>query len=268
MSKLQNIVYDFQSLDHLTQRGIYSIEHIQKPNIIYIGSAGRIKGLKKCDIGFYRRFLEHLHALEHNNHSSKFLQNVVNKYGIQGIRFKVLEIISKPGKDFILEREQYYLDTLKPQYNSSKTARCPTVPLTLEQRKRKSNLMKGKALAQEVYDKMKVPVFQFKKTGELIESFSSIKEASTKTKIDRGSISNAASGKRAGAGGYLWSFQNTVTVVKKEKIHKHSLTGEFICSYNTISEILIELNLKSSTSIRECINGKNKKAYGFIWKKY
>lgn len=269
MSKLVNYVLDSSLLENLTKKGIYKITHLSKTDLFYIGSAsGNFNG-KKCQKGFYRRFLEHLRALKHKNHDSKYLQNVVNKHGIDGIRFEILEIVETDDRKLILEREQYYLDTLEPQYNSSKTARCPTVEFTDERKKAMSIRMKGKSLPSEVYDVIRTPVYQFSKSGVFIKMYPSIEEAAMQTKTDRASISKCASGKRLSAGNYLWSFTESIFISKnKPLIYQYTLDDQFIRSFETLEELKKEFNLSSSTSIRSCIAGKQNKAYGFKWKKY
>jgi group I intron endonuclease len=267
MSKLLNHVFDVSLLDNLTKLGIYKITHLSKKDIFYIGSASGTFNGKKCQKGFYRRFLEHLHFLEHNKHTSKYLQNVVNKYGIEGIRFEILEIVDTDDRKIILEKEQYYLDALKPAYNSSTTARCPTVPFTEERKKHISNLLKGRKLPDHVYDIKRKPVFQFTKKGVLVKRYDSGTQAAKETNIDRGSINNAALGKKPSAGGYLWSFNSSITITEKEVIQQFDLDGNLINTYSTLEEVLKILNITSRTAIKNACKGKQYQAYGFQWRK-
>lgn len=267
MSKLINHVFDVSLLDNLTKVGIYKITHIAKPIEFYIGSASSTFNGKKCQKGFYRRFLEHLRALEHKKHDSKYLQNVVNKYGIEGIRFEIIEIVDSTDRKIILEREQYYLDTLKPTYNSSTIARCPTVPYTVERKKAVSKRMKGRKLPDSVYDIRRIPIFQFTKDGDLVKRYNSGTQASKETNIDRGSINNVALGKRESAGGYLWSFNNSVSVTKNEVIQQFDFAGNLINTYTNLEEVLKMLNITSRTALKNACNGKQYQAYGYQWRK-
>lgn len=56
--------------------------------------------------------------------------------------------------------------------------------------------------------------------------------------------------------------------------HKHNITdtikqftleGEFIKEWNNVPEICNTLNIKGSSSINECLNGKGKTVAGFLW---
>jgi hypothetical protein len=206
MSKLKGIVVTGESLMELTQCGVYKIHHIKKPKFFYIGSASGILGKKKSTLGFYRRFLEHLHKLEHNTHSSPFLQNVVNKYGLNGLRFEILEVVDSKDRNTIVEREQYYIDLIQPQYNMSKTARCPTVPYTEKRRKEASERMKGKSL-EHLHQKVRIKVEQYTKEDVYIQSFNSLKDAAQAVNISPSFLSKCLSGIKPSAGGFKWKRQ-------------------------------------------------------------
>jgi hypothetical protein len=267
MSKLINYVFDVSLLEHLTKKGVYKINHLSKDGLFYIGSASGTKGSKDCQLGFYRRFLEHLRALEQNKHDSKYLQNVVNKYGIDGIRFEILEIVETEDRKIILEREQHYLDTLNPTYNSSTTARCPTVPYTNARKLASSKRMKGKKLPDSVYDAIKVPIFQFTIKGELVKRYDSGTQAAKELNIDRSSINNVALGKRESAGGYLWSYNNSITVTQNEVIQQFDFDGNLINTYNNLEQVMKTLGINSRTSLKNACNGNQYQAYGYQWRK-
>jgi len=85
--------------------GIYQIRNILN-NKLYIGSA--------AGKGFQNRWQFHLADLKKDKHHSSKLQNAWNKYGEESFVFEVLEECV-PEK--CIEREQYYLDFVKPEYN-------------------------------------------------------------------------------------------------------------------------------------------------------
>lgn len=208
MGRLTNKVATPVMLNQLTSLGIYKIYHVAKADVFYIGSASRTMGKKACEIGFYNRFRKHLHYLEHNKHDSKYLQNVVNKYGIEGLRFEIVEVVDSTDRTYILEREQYYLDLLNPGYNSSKLARCPTVPYTAERREAARQRRKGISFVESAYQKIRKSIRQYDRNGALIKEYSSIQMASDETNINRATISKCASGNRKTAGGFKWSFSS------------------------------------------------------------
>lgn len=53
--------------------------------------------------------------------------------------------------------------------------------------------------------------------------------------------------------------------INSKPICQYSKQGEFIKKFNSISEAAKELNMKSSSSIQNCLYGKAKTAYGYKW---
>lgn len=84
--------------------GIYKITNI-KNNKFYIGSTNNLKRRKK----------EHFSLLKKNKNHCKILQRAYNKYGEDAFIFEVLAYCPK---EYLFKLEQWFVDTLKPQYNS------------------------------------------------------------------------------------------------------------------------------------------------------
>lgn len=124
-------------MESQSQSGIYCFTNIIT-NKKYIGSAKNI----------IKRQQRHLYMLRHNKHHSILFQRAFNKYGEENFKFETLEIVNDFTK--IIEREQYYFDTilfsknkylfLKLSYNL-----CPTAYSTL-----------GLIKTKEARDKMKM----------------------------------------------------------------------------------------------------------------
>ena len=95
--------------------GIYNIVCVPTGKI-YIGSAVNLR----------RRRHEHWTALRCNKHSNRYLQRAWDKYGETAFSFEVVELILSA---FLLDREQYWLDKLKPYrskgFNISATSNSP-----------------------------------------------------------------------------------------------------------------------------------------------
>jgi len=89
--------------------GIYQIQSKIHPERVYIGSA----------VNTQRRRVEHLKDLRKGVHVNIKLQNHFNKYGEQDFQFS---LILECAKDFLIQREQYYIDTLNPWFNICKIA--------------------------------------------------------------------------------------------------------------------------------------------------
>ena len=110
--------------------GIYKIQSIVKPERFYIGSALNIKN----------RWSSHLDYLRKEKHN-RILQNHYNKYGVDDLEFIILEPCLP---EFLLIREQYYIDFLKPYFNVCLVAgNSCGVKATDETRKKMSDQRKG-----------------------------------------------------------------------------------------------------------------------------
>lgn len=92
--------------------GIYSIVN-QVNSKKYIGSSS--------DVSY--RFKKHLSRLKNKNHTNSYLQNAVNKYGINNFVFQILEEVEV---DELLKKEQEYIDKedWNNLYNLTKIAGC------------------------------------------------------------------------------------------------------------------------------------------------
>ena len=97
----------------------------------YVGSAQKLN----------YRLWNHKHKLIKGTHANNILQNFVNKYGINSIYFEILEPVEI---DNLIIREQYYIDTLKPEFNIlRKAGNSVGIIMTEEQRIKISNSRKG-----------------------------------------------------------------------------------------------------------------------------
>lgn len=112
--------------------GIYQIKNIVN-NHLYIGSAINVKNRKS----------KHFSDLKKNKHHSIHLQRAYNLYNENNFGFYILEYVEDASK--LIEREQYYIDNLKPQYNICKVAGSSLGKKHSEETKKKmSELKKGK----------------------------------------------------------------------------------------------------------------------------
>lgn len=111
--------------------GIYCIRNITN-NKVYIGSSTNI----------YYRLKRHISDLNRGVHCNPLLQNVYNKYGTDSFDVSIIE---ECDKDQVLIREQYYINTLSPEYNLTKEV--INNRLSAESRKKISDTMKAKSKA-------------------------------------------------------------------------------------------------------------------------
>lgn len=91
--------------------GVYEIVNIINGKR-YIGS----------NVNINKRFKTHKRQLKKGTHHSILLQRAYNKYGTDYFKYRVICKCDKNYKQFI---EQLYLDSMKPEYNISKSSKCP-----------------------------------------------------------------------------------------------------------------------------------------------
>ena len=80
----------------------------------YIGSTVNLLGRRG----------RHLRDLRRGEHPNQHLQSAFDKDGEDALAISVLEYVQESDK--LIEREQHYLDTLKPEYNIAPVAGSPT----------------------------------------------------------------------------------------------------------------------------------------------
>lgn len=119
-----------------------------------------------------------------------------------------------------------------------------------------------------LYNKRKHFVYQYDKQCNCINTYESVIKASNITNIDTTSIYKVANKQRKTAGGYIWSYDDICNFYHKNQIAQYSLDGTLIKVYDNLQTVVKDLKLSSRTAIKNCFVGKQKQAYGYIWKKY
>lgn len=247
-------IYTKNIKEDMLRTGIYKIEHIDKPNKYYVGSAG-IVGNNNTNQGFYLRWRLHLWELKGNHHHNIKLQNTVNKYGLNGIRFTILEYTSDKVEE-LTNREQYWIDLLdsyKNGYNILPFARTT----------------RGRKVENPTNIKS---VSQYSISGELINTFKSARKANLVTGISYKDISQCCLGQSYSARGFIWRFEKDSfnkykikMLFKNLPIGQYSIDNILIKEWNSITEISKVLGF-SLGNLSSCIHGKRKSANGYIWK--
>lgn len=157
----------------------------------YIGSSNNIR----------KRLWKHRSLLRHDKHENPHLQNAWNKYGEDNFVYSILE---ECDVSILLEREQYYIDILKPEYNIDiSTTHEHLNPETIEKmrKSRKEKMDKGeiKLSWKEIH--------QYDLNGNYIQSFKSIGDAAKSAGIHICSIDRFLNGKYKKGGNFLWSLE-------------------------------------------------------------
>ena len=121
--------------------GVYKIESILNGRI-YIGSS----------VNVLRRWRLHKSELLNNKHHSIILQRHVNKYGLEDLVFSLLE---ETHEKIIIEREQHYIDLLKPFFNIRKVADSNIgIKRSIETKEKLRLINLGKKLSDTTKQKM------------------------------------------------------------------------------------------------------------------
>lgn len=116
-TNIRKIIFDLSQINEndLLSVGVYKIFN-KINNHFYIGSSDR------C---FKERFKEYCRCYElfkqgthKNNHP--LLWAAYDKYGIDNFGIELIEILDGKTSEEILQREEYYIQTLNPEYNISK----------------------------------------------------------------------------------------------------------------------------------------------------
>lgn len=121
--------------------GVYQIKNtISRKS--YIGSTVKLSNRRNI----------HVRDLNKNRHHSKHLQSAWHKYGESAFEFIVLEMVVP---EELIEREQFFIDMLLPEYNTSPTAGSPRgVKHTLEARRNMSAAHIGQVIPLEQKQKL------------------------------------------------------------------------------------------------------------------
>lgn len=191
-------------MDKVTITGVYKILN----NItgdFYIGSSCSIMG----------RWYNHKRVLKKGQSHNQHLQRAWNKYGADAFEFIVLEECTR---EIMIDREQFYLDSLKPVYNIRKqcgdTSKSSVQLSDEAKRRRQVNSTLGKK------------VNQFNLNGVFIREFPSVSEAARTIKCRPSQIFEVLKGDRKSCKGYQWSYSNTmgkyfVDITARSNIIRH-----------------------------------------------
>lgn len=241
--------YYCESVEDLGKAGVYTIEFINKPNMFYIGST-TASNKNYTQSGFYSRWRRHYRELFLNTHHNILLQNSCNKYGIQNIRFKILEITCPKLARYT---EQYWINLLdtknkKCGYNTGHVSLKGISFKMSEESNKKKSIIKSKAILQ--YDLF----------GNFIQEFKSFKIAAIKTGISYSSILHGVNNTLQG-GGFQWriktdnNFPLKIDKIKSKvyhtkKVKQFTKDKILIKQFNSVNDAVIFLNCDRPNLIR------------------
>lgn len=188
----------------LQRSGVYMIIN-QQNGKRYIGSSKNI----------YLRLQCHRAKLRHNNHHNPHLQAAWNKYKEHSFNYTVLEYCEESK---MIEREQYYVDTLNPEYNISKEiVQLPSY--SIESRAKHSKTRKERMASGLIPKTHCTKIYVYDLDGKFIAEFPSLAEASRTLGICKSSINKVLAGSQDRAHSYRFfkEPQNNLPPYKRRK---------------------------------------------------
>ena len=208
-----------QTKSEMKRTGVYQIKNIITGKL-YVGSTTQ---------SFLGRLSTHIYHLKKNSHHSILLQRAYNKYGINNFEFSILEFCDS---EIIVEREQYWLDKLKP-YLSNRG-------YNILVRARNSE---GFRQSEETL----VLIGQLSKHKDNSKAVAAMRKANSGSKRDK-------------------AHSIRMSKLHSKPVIQLSLQGEFIKEWESGAKIREFYNLKPADSnISKCCSGKCKSYIGFMW---
>ncbi len=159
--------------------GIYKIVN-KSTGDFYIGSSCQLSTRKTT----------HFRNLRNGKNHCKILQRAFNKYREENFEFIIIEYCKR---EILIQKEQYYLEQLKPKYNACKI--IPNQTLGFNHSK------ESKSLMSELQTEMKgIKLYQYDKDGSFLKEWKSCSEYSNFYKISRVAVYKALRKKNKCAG--------------------------------------------------------------------
>lgn len=227
------------------QSGIYKITN-KLNNKIYIGSSNNLN----------RREKEHFSLLKRNKSHCKILQTAWNKYGEQNFIF---EVLSTCEIKYLLILEKWFIDNLKPCYNS-----CLVMPNTTtgyKHTEESKKLMKLKAKGK--------PLYQYDDNLNFIKIWNHSVDFAKEYKISRASVAKSLRLKQKCAG-FLISYQKQTNrkifnFRRKYPVYQYDENMNLLRKWNSI-ECVLENTIYKRQSLTKSAkhNVLYKKSYWLI----
>lgn len=217
-------------------RVIYNIKNTVNGKL-YIGSSSQYT--------FRRR--GHLSLLRRNKHHSIHLQNAWNKYGADSFEFSVIECILTTDRTYLIEREQYWMDTLQSYnqvfgYNISNIAQSS--------------------------NRTAIPILQYSLDGKFIKEWRSIQAAAIFYNTKDSSIGNLCkdNSRYKHIAGYQWRYKTKnypLQIESNLKLYYYIDSSNNINVFNSLQEASISTGFLKGNIRRSTIH--NVKCGGYYW---
>ncbi len=183
------------------------------------------------------------------------IYRAMRKHGKENFQ---IEAIEECDNEVLNEREIYWISE-KDSYHNGYNA-----------------TLGGDGVHVDCYKHKFIPVVQFDKQGNKIAEYESAMLAEEKTGISRAAICCVCKGVYKSVRGFQWRYKNdalNVTTVCTDtrvtvnsKVVQFALDGKRLKTFNSLREAARECGNHSCTSIRRCLSGERKTAFGYQWR--
>lgn len=243
-----------ESKQSILKCGVYAMHHISFPNTFYVGGTKTVFTKKYKEYGFISRWRHHVCDLKMGIHFNLKLQKNVNEFGLNGIRFKILEICT-PEK--VTEREDYYIAQYAKNHN-------------IYNAYERSNALGAKYSAERIKKtvdaKIIKPIYKFDFNGNLLNIH--IKHSDfVGNETYKKNIWNCLNGFAPSAYGFYWSYENKFfdKRTKLKQIIQLDLNGNVVKEHASFEDAEKYVNGNKSC-ISSAIYGRIKTSAGYMWK--
>jgi hypothetical protein len=214
--------------------GIYLIQNL-KSNKRYVGSS----------VNIYYRIARHRADLRKGQHQNKHLQSAFNKYGEEMF---VITVLEKCEPEVLLQREQFYVDTLRPEYNNVLDVIRNT--LTEESRKKISATLKSKYSTGELVTYKQLhnqkTVEKYSYDGKLLGTFMNCAEVSRSLGLTRNCINEAVRSTRLHCKGFQWKIKGSnKPILKFETPFSEGNTRVLVVTNKVTKEVSFYTSIKT-----------------------
>lgn len=230
--------------------------------------------------------------------------HAILKYGWDNFQHEIVkDCLTKEDAD-VLERlliENLNTTDSKYGYNSRDGGSCGS--LSKETKRKISESLSGKSLSEETKRKLSEShkgikhsdesimkmreaqvkaqtvrkIAQYNTKGEFVKVWDCISDAGRELGIDVSSIAKCCKGQYLKSGEFIWKYLEDEltkeevalrnTNKRDKRVAQYSLSGDFICVFNSITEAASKTGIYRS-GIYRCCGGWRNQAGGFIWKYY
>ena len=214
-------------------------------------------------VDFYTRWYTH-----RKPSVDSVMSRAIRKHGVDNFIFEVVEYTDI---DSLLEREQYYLDTLAKYAHNGDGYNVSLIATSGF----------GYKWSQEQKHARGISVEQYDFDGKYIKTYQSLADVETELGINHSKLSECINGIRRSTGNFQWIREGDTPPLKYERtnmpleINMYNMHNEFILKFDSSWQAAKYLfpDLESSDkvigrkaySIQRCANGKRKSAFDFKW---